>query len=217
MQTTTSAAIKTCGNKACNVTNVTMSKCGVCKNIHYCSVACQHAAWPEHKQECKEICAKLAESAMHNSISEEIKTWIDTRGVHLLTILTHLLIEDACSKYNCNASDCVACIVLQRSDPTKKSAFTIIKASTIPITSRPPDSIAAIEKLKTIMNGNALEIFFLDEDSTAFNAFPLVFSFVPKTYTFPTLVKLIKRHEFGPLPIICNMSSLARFFVQHGC
>ena len=54
--------VKTCG--ACGATGPRF-RCTKCKSVHYCSAACQHSAWPDHKKVCREI-------ERHNKRGEEL-------------------------------------------------------------------------------------------------------------------------------------------------
>jgi MYND finger len=37
--------------------------CSGCKTVYYCSVACQRAAWPEHKQSCRSLQGRVSATA----------------------------------------------------------------------------------------------------------------------------------------------------------
>ncbi len=41
-----------CGTNATIESDVTLSKCGQCMNVQYCSKACQKTHWKVHKKVC---------------------------------------------------------------------------------------------------------------------------------------------------------------------
>ncbi|GFH47122.1 hypothetical protein CTEN210_03597 [Chaetoceros tenuissimus] len=43
-----------CSNKFCNGNTNNLMKCTGCRNVHYCSLACQHTDWPFHMWVCGE-------------------------------------------------------------------------------------------------------------------------------------------------------------------
>ncbi|KAF5325165.1 hypothetical protein D9619_010074 [Psilocybe cf. subviscida] len=53
---------------------ITLFRCGNCKNKTYCSKACQKAAWPSHKIECK---SNQKVQALRPSLQESIKSLQD--------------------------------------------------------------------------------------------------------------------------------------------
>ena len=50
--------VKCCANPGCDQPGT--SSCSACKTTTYCCVACQTAAWPQHKEECQGHLRKLA-------------------------------------------------------------------------------------------------------------------------------------------------------------
>lgn len=56
-----------CGNAACPFVNckeqhlVDLKRCSACQSIRYCTVPCQAADWPRHRQECSALASALAE------------------------------------------------------------------------------------------------------------------------------------------------------------
>ena len=51
-------ACATCGK---HQTQLQLKKCGRCKAVFYCSVACQKNDWKQHKTECKKLSQKIKE------------------------------------------------------------------------------------------------------------------------------------------------------------
>ena len=60
--TTNTSSCANCGKGEEN--SIALKKCGACKMVKYCSLACQKAHRPQHKKECKKRAAELHEEAL---------------------------------------------------------------------------------------------------------------------------------------------------------
>ena len=56
------AAARVCAAHGCGATSG-LRRCGACRTVRYCSEACSHSHWRQHKAECRRLQAARAQAA----------------------------------------------------------------------------------------------------------------------------------------------------------
>ena len=81
-----------CALPSCMALHAKLKKCGSCQVVSYCSVECQRAHWPDHKEFCKKTHAQMKkfhdqhnmemptneQNEQNEQKSAEIQTWLNS-------------------------------------------------------------------------------------------------------------------------------------------
>ena len=100
-------------------TSITLKKCGACKMVKYCSLACQKAHRPQHKKECKKHVAELHEEALFKQPPPP-----EDCPICMLPLShdsSHAAFESCCGKVICNA--CISSMVECLKGTNKKNGL----------------------------------------------------------------------------------------------
>ena len=76
-------AVNRCSNTGCNEVSVS-KRCGECYQYFYCSVECQKAHWPYHKEMCKFLVTSRIEKKQKKKEMDEVRKdlWSDLKKVY---------------------------------------------------------------------------------------------------------------------------------------